>query len=86
MFAIQDTKNMREGVVIMPITMAQLGDTVTVVRIGGTGKDRQRLIDLGFVEGTKVSIIQSQSGNLIVKIKNSTLAITREMASKIFIN
>jgi hypothetical protein len=41
---------------------------------------------LGFVEGTQIDIIQAQSGNLIVKVKDSKLAITKEMANKIVVN
>ena len=54
----------------MPLSMVETGKTVVVVRVGGAPAVKQRLADLGFVEGTQIDIIQAQSGNLIVKVKD----------------
>ena len=62
----------------MPLSMVETGKTVVVVRVGGAPAVKQRLADLGFVEGTQIDIIQAQSGNLIVKVKDSKLAIFKE--------
>lgn len=70
----------------MPLSMIEAGKLVAVVRVGGAPAVRQRLADLGFVEGTQIDVIQSQSGNMIVKVKESKLAITKEMANKIVVN
>lgn len=70
----------------MPLSMIEVGKLVAVVRVGGAPAVRQRLADLGFVEGTQIDVIQSQSGNMIVKVKESKLAITKEMANKIVVN
>ena len=43
------------------------------------------IADLGFVNKARLSVIQSQGGNLIVNLKESRLALTREMASKIMV-
>ena len=41
--------------------------------------------DLGFVVGTGVSVINNIGGNLIVKVKESRVAISKEMAQKIMV-
>lgn len=70
----------------MPLSMAEAGKTVVVVRVGGAPATKQRLSDLGFVEGAQIDVIQAQSGNMIVKVKDSKLAVTKEMANKIVVN
>ena len=67
----------------MPILMAKPGEVVTIARVTGSPNIRQRLGELGFVPGTKVDVIQSHGGDMIVKVKDSKLALTREMAAKI---
>lgn len=69
----------------MPITLFKSGDSVKVVRIGGTAEVKKHLSDLGFVPGATIEIIQSNSGNMIVKLLDSKLALTRDMAEKIFV-
>ena len=67
----------------MPILMAKAGDVVRVARVSGSPNVKQRLGELGFVPGTEVSVVQAHGGDMIVKVKDSKLALTREMASKI---
>ncbi len=63
--------------------MSKPGDEVRVVKVGGSPEVKKHLEDLGFVQDTPVEIIQSCDGNMIVRIKDSKLAITRSMAEKI---
>lgn len=70
----------------MPILMTDTGDNVTVAKIIGTDSVKQRLGELGFVAGTPVKIMQSHGGDMIVRIRDSKLAITREMATKIMVD
>ena len=46
---------------------------------------RQHLFDLGFVIGENVTVINRIGGNVIVKVKESRVAISREMAEKIYV-
>lgn len=69
----------------MPILMAKTGDDVTVAKILGADSVRQRLGELGFVAGTPVRIVQSHGGDMIVKVRDSKLALTREMAAKVMV-
>ncbi|MGM9601320.1 MAG: ferrous iron transport protein A [Faecousia sp.] len=67
----------------MPLTFADTGQTFVVKRIGGKPEVRKHLENLGFVVGSGVSVINTIGGNLIVKVKESRVAISQEMAQKI---
>lgn len=69
----------------MPLTLARAGETVTVRHVGGPGQVRSHLADLGFTAGTDVTIVSKIAGNLIVNVKNSRVAISREMAQRIMV-
>lgn len=68
----------------MPLSIAGLGSEVVVQRIRGNGEVRQHLNELGFNVGISVTVISSLNGNLIVKVKDSRIALNSEMANKIF--
>ncbi len=69
----------------MPLTMAQAGVANRIKRIGGKDEVRKFLEELGFVAGSDVTVISENNGNVIVNIKDSRVAISREMANKIMI-
>ena len=69
----------------MPLTMARAGDENSIKKVGGRDNVRQFLANLGFVPGAHVTIVNEISGNVIVSIKESRVAISREMAAKIMI-
>ena len=69
----------------MPLSMAKTGEENSVKKVGGREETRQFLANLGFVPGSHVKIITKISGNVIVSVKESRVAISREMASKIFV-
>ena len=70
---------------MMPLTMARTGEENLIKKVGGNPDVRQFLENLGFVAGAQVSVVSEISGNVIVKIKESRVAISREMASKIMV-
>ena len=70
---------------MIPLTMMKSGDRVVVGRISGADEVKKHLEDLGFVVGTQVEIISAHDGDVIVKVRDSKLAITKEMAAKIFV-
>ena len=69
----------------MPLTLAALGQDYIIKRIGGNPDVRAHLQNLGFVSGAVVTVVSSMGGNLIVNIKNTRIAISKEMAGKIMI-
>ena len=71
---------------MLPLSMAKVGDKVMVARVGGNQEAKKHLEDLGFVSGSQVTIISAPGdGNIIVNLKESRLAITSAMASKIMV-
>ena len=70
---------------MMPLVFANAGEENIVRKIGGSPEVRQHLADLGFNVGTGVTIVSTMGGNVIVKVKESRVAISREMAQKIMV-
>ncbi len=68
---------------MLPLSMTGIGEKLMVNRVSGNEEVRQHLSDLGFVPGTEVQVIQAQDGNVIVRVRDSRLAITRSMAGRI---
>lgn len=70
----------------MPILMTNTGEDVKVAKVIGADNVRQRLGELGFSAGTTVRVMQSHGGDMIVRVRDSKLALTREMAAKIMVD
>ncbi|MCJ7855770.1 ferrous iron transport protein A [Lachnospiraceae bacterium NSJ-143] len=70
---------------MMPLTMAKTGDENTIKKIGGKDDVRRFLANLGFVEGVNVKVITAIDGNVIVEVKGSRVAVSRQMAQKIMV-
>lgn len=70
---------------MMPLTMARSGETNEIKRIGGREDTKRFLENLGFVTGGLVTVINQINGNLIVNVKDTRVAISKEMANKIMI-
>ena len=73
------------GVIIMPLSMIGEGETATITRVGGKEETRRFLENLGFVVGAIVTVISKTGGNVIVNIKESRVAIGKDMATKIMV-
>ena len=69
----------------MPLTLAKEGEPASIKKIGGKEDVRQFLENLGFVTGAAVTVISTVGGNLIVNIKDSRIAIGKDMASRIMV-
>lgn len=70
---------------MMPLTLADIGEDNTVKRIGGKPEVRRHLEKLGFVVGSSVTIINTLGDNVIVRVKEARVAISAEMAQKIYV-
>ena len=70
---------------MMPLTLANVGEESIVRKVSGNPEVRKHLEDLGFVAGGAVTVVSSLGGNSIVKVKESRVAISEEMARKIMI-
>ncbi len=70
---------------MIPLCYANPGEESVIRRIGGSPEVRKHLENLGFVVGGTATVITSLNGNVIVKVKESRVAIDEEMARKIMI-
>ena len=70
---------------MMPLLLAQTGQENIIKKIGGNPETKKHLETLGFVVGGTVTIVNSLGGNLIVNVKESRVAISREMAGRIMV-
>uniref|UniRef100_UPI003FED775E FeoA family protein n=1 Tax=Candidatus Fimivicinus sp. TaxID=3056640 RepID=UPI003FED775E len=70
---------------MMPLTFANVGEENMIRKVGGNPEVRAHLENLGFVTGGNVTVVSTIGGNLIVNVKDSRVAISREMASKIMV-
>ncbi len=70
---------------MMPLTMMSAGETNTIKRVGGKEETRRFLENLGFVAGGVVTVVSEAGGNLIVNVKDSRVAVGKDMANKIMV-
>ena len=69
----------------MPLTFADLGKENIIQSVGGKPEVKQHLENLGFVVGSKVTVISSIRGNLIVNVKDTRIALDKSLANKIMV-
>ena len=70
---------------MMPLNFAEIGQPQIVKKIGGSPEVKKHLNDLGFNIGSEVSIVSTLGGNLIVKVKESRVAVSSELARRIMV-
>ena len=68
---------------MQPILFLQSGDTGTIKRISGAEDTRRFLA--GLVENAEVTVVSQFDGNLIVNVKDSRVAVNKEMARHIMV-
>ena len=70
---------------MIPLSYAGPGEESVIRKIGGSPEVRKHLENLGFVVGGTATVITSLNGNVIVKVKESRVAIDEEMARRIMV-
>lgn len=69
----------------MPLTMVKIGEANVIKKVGGKEETRKFLESLGFVTGGSVTVVSQIGGNMIVNVKESRIAINKDMANKIMV-
>ena len=69
----------------MPLSMVKKGEANIIKKIGGKEDTKKFLGNIGFVVGAAVTDISEIKGNMIVEVKNSRVAIGKDMANKIIV-
>ena len=70
---------------MIPLTFANVGEDLSIKRVGGKPEVKKHLENLGFVVGSNVKVINMLAGNVIVVVKEARIAISNEMAQKIMV-
>lgn len=69
----------------MPLTMVNPGEENTIKKVGGKEETKRFLENLGFVTGGTVTVVSTIGGNVIVNVKDTRVAIGKDMANKIMV-
>lgn len=69
----------------MPLSMVREGEENRIKKVGGKEDTRRFLENLGFVVGGFVTVVSEIDGNMIVNVKDSRVAIGKDMANKILV-
>ena len=67
----------------LPLSFVGAGSTVKIAKVRGKGDLHHHLETLGFVEGAEVTVVSEQSGDLIVEVKGSQVALNKQVATRI---
>ena len=70
---------------MMPLSMAVIGEKKRVIKVGGKDEVRRFLQNLGFVEGVEITVVSELSGNMIINVKDTRIAIDKSMANRIMV-
>lgn len=70
---------------MMPLSMVKEGEPNIIKKVGGKEDTRRFLENLGFVVGGTVTVVSEINGNMIVNVKDSRVAIGKDMANKIMV-
>ncbi|MCR5652986.1 MAG: ferrous iron transport protein A [Ruminococcus sp.] len=70
---------------MMPLTLVPTGESNIIKRVGGLPEARRHLESLGFVAGADVCVVSAIGGDVIINVKDSRVAISKELAQKIFV-
>ena len=70
---------------MQPLVFLQPGEGGVIRRVGGAGETKRFLTGLGFVEDSLIQVVSSSAGNMIVNVKDSRVAINKDMAKRIMV-
>lgn len=70
---------------MMPLSLVNEGEQNVITRVGGRDETRKFLENLGLVTGTEVTVVSTINGNMILNVRNSRVAIGKDMANKIMV-
>ena len=69
----------------MPLSMVKKGEANIIKKVAGKEETKKFLGNIGFVVGAAVTVISEIKGNMIVEVKNSRVAIGKDVANKIIV-
>lgn len=70
---------------MMPLSMVKAGETNIIRKIGGKEEVLQVFGKSWICDGGEVTVVSEINGNMIVNVKDSRVAIGKDMANKIMV-
>ncbi|MBQ2657832.1 MAG: ferrous iron transport protein A [Erysipelotrichaceae bacterium] len=70
---------------MLPLTYANVNEMNVIRKVGGNPEIKKHLEDMGFVTGAVITVVSAINGNLIVNVKDSKVALDKQLAGKIMI-
>ncbi len=69
----------------MPIAIAPAGAELQIRKVAADDKVKKHLHEMGICEGSKITLISSTGGNVIVIVKEGRICLDRTLAGKILV-
>lgn len=69
----------------MPLPIAPTGEELTVRKVLADEKNKRHFESLGITIGTKIKVLSSVGGNVIIVVREAKLALDRSLAMKILV-
>ena len=69
----------------MPLTFAPMGEERVIIKINGRDTVQKHLANLGFVTGAQVTVIAELNGNMILKVRETRVALDKAMVGRILV-
>lgn len=70
---------------MIPLAMVEAGEKVRMMKLGGPEAARRHLADLGFIPGALIQVVSQRDGDVIIKLGDTRLALTKPMAARILV-
>ena len=71
---------------MLPLSFIKEGENVIIVKIASKDSEKRHLESLGFIASERMHVVSNHGGDVIVELKGTKLAITKEISAKIFVN
>ena len=70
---------------MLPLSYAEVNEPNVIKKVTGNPEMKKHLEDMGFVTGAVISVVSTVNGNLIVNVKDTKVALDKQLAMKIMI-
>lgn len=69
----------------MPLKMAPLGEEVEIKRLAASENVKRHLENLGLAVGQKITVLSTEGGAVILRVKDGRMALDGQMSAGIFV-
>jgi Fe2+ transport system protein FeoA len=69
----------------MPLLLGLYQVPYIIDRISGNNDSKKRLHEMGFTQGTEIMIISSWGNNFIVKMRDSSFILSKDLVKRIIV-